>query len=164
MKKINLILAIFVGIFFLTGCRNEKANQDNWSSIKEEKKIIIGLDDTFVPMGFRDKDGKLTGFDIDLATAVFKEYGINVEFQPIDWSMKEFELNNGTIDLIWNGYSKTAERAKKVQFTKPYMQNEQELITTKKSGIISFAQMKGKVLGHKMALLVMMRLLSNRKS
>ena len=62
---------------------------------------------------FRDKDGKLTGFDIDLATAVFKEYGINVEFQPIDWSMKEFELNNGTIDLIWNGYSKTDERAKK---------------------------------------------------
>ncbi|OQO70728.1 amino acid ABC transporter substrate-binding protein [Enterococcus villorum] len=147
MKKISLLLAIFAGIIFLSGCRNEKADKDNWATIQEEKKIIIGLDDTFVPMGFRDKEGKLTGFDIDLATAVFKEYGINVVFQPIDWSMKEFELNNGTIDLIWNGYSKTAERAKKVQFTKPYMQNEQELITPKKSGITSFAQMKGKLLG-----------------
>ncbi len=81
-----------------------------------QKKIIIGLDDTFVPMGFRDKEGKLTGFDIDLARAVFREYDIKVVFQPIDWSMKEFELNNGTIDLIWNGYTKTAERAKKSNF------------------------------------------------
>lgn len=114
---------------------------------QRRKKIIIGLDDTFVPMGFRDKEGNLTGFDIDLASAVFKEYGINVVFQPIDWSMKEFELTNGTIDLIWNGYSKTAERARKVQFTKPYMKNEQVLITPKKSKIKSFPQMKGKLLG-----------------
>lgn len=80
---------------------------------QRREKIVIGLDDTFVPMGFRDKDGKLTGFDIDLAKAVFEQYGITVDFQPIDWSMKEFELNNGTIDLIWNGYSKTPAREKK---------------------------------------------------
>lgn len=147
MKKISLLLAIVAGIVFLSGCRNEKTDKDNWSTIQSEKKIIIGLDDTFVPMGFRDKEGKLTGFDIDLARAVFREYDIKVVFQPIDWSMKEFELNNGTIDLIWNGYTKTAERAKKVQFSKPYMQNEQVLITTKKSGITSFAQMKDKILG-----------------
>ena len=110
MKKFSFVLAIIAGIILLSGCTNKKATEDNWSTIKEEKKVIVGLDDTFVPMGFRDKDGKLTGFDIDLATAVFKEYGINVEFQPIDWSMKEFELNNGTIDLIWNGYSKPPPR------------------------------------------------------
>lgn len=79
---------------------------------QRREKIVIGLDDTFVPMGFRDKDGKLTGFDIDLAKAVFEQYGITVDFQPIDWSMKEFELNNGTIDLIWNGYSKNAGKRK----------------------------------------------------
>lgn len=147
MKKFSFVLAIIAGIILLSGCTNKKTTEDNWSTIKEEKKVIVGLDDTFVPMGFRDKDGKLTGFDIDLATAVFKEYDINVEFQPIDWSMKEFELNNGTIDLIWNGYSKTDERAKKVQFTKPYMENSQVLITPKKSGITSFAHMKDKIIG-----------------
>lgn len=136
-----------MGIFILSGCTNQRTAQESWPRINEEKKIIIGLDDTFVPMGFRDKEGKLTGFDIELAKAVFDEYGITVEFQPIDWSMKEFELNNGTIDLIWNGYSKTEERAKKVQFTNPYMENDQVLITPKNSGITSFSQMKGKILG-----------------
>lgn len=129
------------------GCSNKKTSADNWATINEEKKIVIGLDDTFVPMGFRDKDGKLTGFDIDLAKAVFEQYGITVDFQPIDWSMKEFELNNGTIDLIWNGYSKTPAREKKVQFTKPYMENDQVLITPKESGITNFGQMNNKRLG-----------------
>lgn len=64
-------------------------------------------------MGFEDRDGTYTGFDVDLANAVFKEYGIKVNWQPIDWDMKETELNNGTIDLIWNGYSMTKEREEK---------------------------------------------------
>lgn len=61
-------------------------------------------------MEFEQKNGQYTGFDIDLANAVFKEYGIKVNWQPIDWDMKETELTNGTIDLIWNGYSATDER------------------------------------------------------
>lgn len=147
MKRISFIFLFFIGLFVLSGCTNERTATESWPRINEEKKIIVGLDDSFVPMGFRDKDGKLTGFDIELAKAVFDQYGINVEFQPIDWSMKEFELNNGTIDLIWNGYSKTTEREKKVQFTNTYMENDQILITPKSSGITSFAQMKDKILG-----------------
>ena len=59
---------------------------------RTNQKVVIGLDDTFVPMGFRQKNGQLAGYDIDLAKAVFKRYGINVDFQTIDWSMKETEL------------------------------------------------------------------------
>ncbi len=70
------------------------------------------MDDTFVPMGFREKNGSLEGFDIDLARAVFKRYGIKADFQTIDWSMKETELRNQTIDLIWNGYTVTPQRKK----------------------------------------------------
>lgn len=147
MKKTSFLFALIAGLLLFAGCSNKKTSADNWATINEEKKIVIGLDDTFVPMGFRDKDGKLTGFDIDLAKAVFEQYGITVDFQPIDWSMKEFELNNGTIDLIWNGYSKTPAREKKVQFTKPYMENDQVLITPKESGITNFGQMNNKRLG-----------------
>lgn len=82
-------------------------------------------------MGFEQKNGQYVGFDINLANAVFKEYGVKVNWQPIDWDMKETELTNGTIDLIWNGYSATDERWKKVQFTIPYMKNEQVLVTKK---------------------------------
>ena len=150
MKKIRLI-AILLGIFFLaTGCENlqKKADtQDTWSQIEKKKTVIVGLDDSFVPMGFRTKSGKLVGFDIDLAKAVFKLYGIKVDFQPIDWSMKETELRNGTIDLIWNGYSKTPQRAKKTAFSNPYLKNRQVLVVKKKSRINSFKQMDGKSLG-----------------
>ena len=61
-------------------------------------------------MGFEQKDGTYAGFDIDLANQVFEFYGIRVNWQPIDWDMKETELKNGTIDAIWNGYSATDER------------------------------------------------------
>lgn len=134
-------------ILIATGCTKQKPNGNTWEIINQEKKVVIGLDDTFVPMGFRDEDGKITGFDVDLAKAVFKQYGITVDFQAIDWSMKELELTNGTIDLIWNGYTKTPAREKKVQFSNPYMENDQVLVTTKKSGITSFDQMNGKIIG-----------------
>ena len=64
--------------------------------------MIIGLDDTFAPMGFRDKKDKLVGLDIDLANAVAKELGVKVKFQPIDWEAKEAELKSKKIDCIWN--------------------------------------------------------------
>ena len=103
-KKYSLaLLVICCSLLLFAGCGKRKSNEDQWTRINEEKRIIIGLDDSFVPMGFQDKSGKIVGFDVDLAKAVFKLYGISVDFQPIDWSMKETELNTGNIDAIWNG-------------------------------------------------------------
>ncbi|MBP2098769.1 amino acid ABC transporter substrate-binding protein [Enterococcus rivorum] len=153
MKKRNVaILLMGLLMVFITACGNTKektaeTKKDQWSTIEKNKKIVIGLDDTFVPMGFRDKSDEIVGFDIDLAKAVFAEYGIEPEFQPIDWSMKESELKNGTIDLIWNGYTVTEEREKNVAFSIPYMKNKQELVVLANSGIKSTDNMKEKVLG-----------------
>ncbi|MDT2521781.1 amino acid ABC transporter substrate-binding protein [Enterococcus raffinosus] len=148
MKKIILGMVAVLTLVTLTACgKKEASSTDSWKTIEEDKKVTIGLDDTFVPMGFKDEDGKIVGFDVDLAKAVFKEYGIKADFQPIDWSMKENELENGTIDLIWNGYTVTKSREKKVLFTDPYAQNEQVLVTKKDSGITNAEGMKGKILG-----------------
>lgn len=149
MKKFVLGMVAVAAIVTLAACGSKKEASDtnSWKTIEKDKKVTIGLDDTFVPMGFKDDDGKIVGFDVDLAKAVFKEYGIEVKFQPIDWSMKENELDNGTIDLIWNGYTVTKSREKKVLFSDPYAQNEQVLVTKKDSGITDAEGMKGKVLG-----------------
>lgn len=113
-----------------TSQNNQTTSQvDEWNRIKKTKQITIDLDDTFVPMGFRDKNGKLIGFDVDLANAVFKTMGITVKWQPIDWSMKETELNTGNIDAIWNGYTKTAAREKQVAFSETYHNATQVLVT-----------------------------------
>lgn len=98
-------------------------------------------------MGFRDSSGQIAGFDIDLATKVFDNLGIKVKWQPIDWSMKETELNTGNIDAIWNGYTKTADRAKKVSFSKPYHNVPLALVVKKPSVVTKYSDMKGKTLG-----------------
>lgn len=148
-KKFSSIVVLLCFIFVLSACstKTSKEKNDNWSQYKSEKSITIGFDNTFVPMGFKDKSGKTTGFDIDLANAVFSEYGIKVKWQPINWDLKETELKNGKIDLIWNGYSITNERKEKVSFSNTYMKNEQVLVTKKTSNITSFSEMKGKTLG-----------------
>lgn len=145
-----LLLVLVVPTLMLSGCQSvtHKAHtEDTWNRIERRGKVTVGLDDSFVPMGFRQKNGKLVGYDIDLARAVFKQYGIKVDFQTIDWSMKETELNNGTIDLIWNGYTITDARKKTVLFSRPYAQNQQILVTKKSSNIHNFADMQGKTLG-----------------
>lgn len=149
MKKILLLLSCCF-MFVLAGCSNVQHTADttdHWSQLAKKKTVVVGLDDSFVPMGFERKNGQLAGYDIDLAKAVFKLYGMKVSFQTIDWSMNATELRNGTIDLIWNGFSITPERQKKLAFSRPYLKNRQILVVRKNSQIHNFAQMQGKQLG-----------------
>ena len=153
MKKrkgiLGLLALVGVAVMSLAGCTQLASNPkvDNWDKYQQQKSITVGFDNTFVPMGFEEKNGNYAGFDIELAQYVSKKLGITVHFQPIDWDMKETELQNGTIDAIWNGYSATDERREKVAFTIPYMQNTQILVVKKTSGIHSVKDMTGKVLG-----------------
>lgn len=150
MKKSILafvvVLVIITGVF--TGCSKESnGNGAAASKLGGKEAIVVGLDDTFVPMGFKDEKGELTGFDVELAREVFKRLGLNVKFQAIDWAMKETELNSGNIDLIWNGYTITNERMEKVAFTKPYMENRQVIITLSNSNIGKKSELNGKRVG-----------------
>ena len=153
MKKrkgiLGLLALVGVTVMTLAGCTQLASNPkvDNWDKYQQQKSITVGFDNTFVPMGFEEKNGDYAGFDIELAQYVSKKLGITDHFQPIDWDMKETELQNGTIDAIWNGYSATDERREKVAFTIPYMQNTQILVVKKTSGIHSVEDMTGKVLG-----------------
>ncbi|MGG1940554.1 amino acid ABC transporter substrate-binding protein [Paenibacillus polymyxa] len=117
------------------------------SGAKDSSKLIIGIDDKFAPMGFRDENNELTGFDIDYAKAAGEQMGKQVEFQPIDWSAKESELNSGRIDLIWNGYTITDERKEKVLFTKPYLKNSQVIVVPATSSLSKLADLASKTVG-----------------
>ncbi|GEK34161.1 amino acid ABC transporter substrate-binding protein [Kurthia sibirica] len=142
MKKLSFLfvtILVFVGV--LAGCSSSDSSKD------KAKELVVGVDDQFAPMGFRDEDNKLVGFDIDYAKAAAKEMGYTIKFQPIDWSTKEAELQSGRIDLIWNGYTITDDRKKKVLFTKPYLENAQVVVTKADSTITSLADLKGKKVG-----------------
>jgi len=137
LKKVKLAVLLILTAILAVGCAAQ-------SSQPETEELIMGLDDTFAPMGFRDEKGELVGFDVDLANEVAERIGVTIKFQPIDWSMKETELNAGNIDLIWNGYTITAERQEKVAFTKPYLENSQIIVTLAGSDINTKADLAGK--------------------
>jgi polar amino acid transport system substrate-binding protein len=141
MKRIaTMVLAIAAVFSLLTACSSK-------TSSSKDDTLIIGIDDKFAPMGFRDENNKIVGFDIDLAKAAAEKMGKKVKFQPIDWKTKESELSSGRIDLIWNGYTITDDRKKKVLFTKPYLKNAQVVITRKDSKLTKLSDLEGKVVG-----------------
>lgn len=143
MKK---LITLLMGLMLLAGCTNTAdKNEDSFDALMEKGEIVVGLDDTFVPMGFRNPQGELVGFDVDLAKEIFGRIGITPKFQPIDWSLKESELNSGNIDLIFNGYTITEARKEKVNFSDPYMDNTQIIITMASSDISSKADLTDKV-------------------
>lgn len=128
MKKrliaLSMAAVMIFSLLVFTGCGGGSDEGKD-----EGNKIVVGLDDTFAPMGFRNEDGELVGFDIDLATAVADEIGMDVEFKPIDWDAKEMELKSGTIDCVWNGMSITPEREESMALSNKYLNNKIVLMT-----------------------------------
>ncbi len=115
------------------------ATDGSWTKIAEAKKIIIGYT-LFAPIAYKDGDGAdapLKGFDIDLAKAVIaylnEKYETEVvcEFIVIDWNSKESMLENGSIDLVWNGMTITPEREAEMCISLPYMANKQVAVIKK---------------------------------
>ncbi len=127
MKKVYQLFMSFIALGLLLIVPDAVITAE--AAETEKETFIVGLDDTFAPMGFRDEQGELIGFDIDLSQAVADLLGYTFEYQPIDWSMKEQELNAGNIDMIWNGYGVTPEREALVLMSEPYIEDTQIIVT-----------------------------------
>ena len=124
------------------------AADDSWDKIVEKGEIVLGMDDAFPPMGYTDTTtGEIIGFDVDVATEVFSRLGVELNLQPIEWSTKEMELDGGNVDLLWNGYSYTEERAEKQTLSDAYMKNNQVILFKEDSSYQSLADLAGKSLG-----------------
>jgi len=150
MKKITaLIAASLTASLILAACgkKDEAPVAAEASAPAAVTKIVVGLDDHFPPMGFRDEKNELVGFDIDMAKEAAKRLGMEVEFKPIDWSAKEAELNGKRIDVLWNGLTITEERKANIGFTAPYLENRQIVIVAANSPVKTKADLAGKVVG-----------------
>ncbi len=145
LKVIGLVL-----IMALVISLSVVAEDDSLARIKEDGKFVVGLDDTFAPMGFRDEDGNLVGFDIDLAEAAAERMGVEVEFKPVEWDGVILSLRSGLIDVIWNGMTITEKREEMINFTKPYMNNRQVIAVNNNSDIETFSDLEGKIVGLQM--------------
>lgn len=109
--------------------------------------FVVGLDDSFPPMGFRNESNEIVGYDVDLAREVCRRRGWELKLQPIDWNAKEMELNTRKIDCIWNGFTITPERQKAICFTPPYLKNAQVVVVRQTAGFQKLADLAGRKVG-----------------
>ena len=95
--------------------------------VKEKGTLVVGITE-FEPMDYQDTSGNWIGFDADLAKAFAESLGVEVQFQPIDWDSKTFELEGKTIDVVWNGMTLTEEVKASMECSNPYFNNAQVVV------------------------------------
>lgn len=141
MKKILALLLALSMVFVLGACKAKE---------EEKKVLVVGYTD-YAPMNYTDEaTGELVGFDTELAKAVFGNLGYEVMFKEIKWENRYTDLDSGTIDCIWNGFTCNTKdddgiaRADKVDFSYNYMENRQVIVVKKDAGIASAADLVGK--------------------
>ncbi len=149
MKKYILLvlIMIIVASLVLTGCNETAGGDKSWDNVKAKGVFVMGLDDSFPPMGFKDDKGEVVGFDVDAAREVCKRLGVELKLQSIEWTAKNQELDTGNIDCIWNGFSISEERKEQVLFTEPYMNNRMVLVVNTSSNLTKLADFEGKKVG-----------------
>ena len=145
MRKLLALFTVVLALF-LSAC-TEEGNTNSLEVVQEQGYMILGLDDTFAPLGFRDEDGEVVGFDIDLANAVAEKLGIELRIQPIEWDSKVLELNAGNIDMIWNGLSITDSRKETINFSEPYLSNRQIVLVKGGTTVNSVDDLSGLTVG-----------------
>ena len=143
MKKFMALLLVAGMTLSLTACggSTDTAKTDQADG---KDTFTVGFDQDFPPFGYVGDDGEFTGFDIEMATECAARMGKKIVLQPIDWDAKDMELEAGTIDCIWNGFTMNG-REDQYTWTDPYMDNSQVVVVKKDSGINTLADLAGKV-------------------
>ncbi len=146
MKKLLALMLVLTTAIFAVGCGGAA---DKGGAPQSSKKIVVGLDDNYPPMGFKDENNEIVGFDIDLAKEAAKRLGREVEFKAIDWASKEAELKSGRVDILWNGLDITEKRKENMLFSDPYMDNKQIVfvLKSKPAAIQDEKDLAGKIIG-----------------
>lgn len=171
MKKINflpLVLIVMALLISACGNNNKGANTSNASaggneansgkadttavatlaSVKASGKLRIGTEGTYAPFTYHDAAGKLTGFDVDIATEVSKRLGVQPEFIETQWDGMFAGLNSKRFDTVFNEVSINDEHKQKYDFSDPYIVSKAVLIVSEDNNDIKkFADLKGKKAG-----------------
>ncbi len=149
-KKIGFIFVLVVIAFLVMGSASagffdflNPGNGGSSNTNNDDSKFIVGFDSEFPPYGYSDGKGGYTGFDLDLAQEVCNRNNWTLVKQPINWDTKDAELNSGSIDCIWNGFTING-RENDYTWSDPYVDNKQVVVVKSSSNINSLSDLKGK--------------------
>ena len=145
-KKIGIILGVALLVFLVIGASSAGLFDflgDSETADNDDSTLVVGFDAEFPPYGYKDDNGEYVGFDLDLAQEVCDRNGWTLVKQPIDWDAKDSELDSGSIDCIWNGFTING-REDDYTWSEPYIDNKQVVVVKTDSGINSLADLEGK--------------------
>ncbi len=166
-KTVSIMVAATMALSLFAGCGSSKdtATEDTSKTESTETTdessenasaettdessrttFIVGFDAEYPPYGYMDDDGEYTGFDLELAQAVCDKEGWELVKKPINWDSKDMELNSGSIDCIWNGFTMNG-REDDYTFSVPYVDNSQVIVVAENSGIEQLGDLAGKTVG-----------------
>lgn len=169
-KTIALVLALMMVLVVFAACSSSSSSTEpateseaasTESAVTEESasatqaasgnygegyELKLGFDAEYPPYGYIDDDGSYTGFDIELAEAVCEKLGWTLKPIPVNWPSKDMELQSGSIDCIWNGFTFTG-REDEYTWSIPYADNDQVVLVSKNSGIETLDDLKDKTVG-----------------
>lgn len=161
-KVISVLIAAGMMISLFSGCGSkdsaadapaetkkesqEEAKDEKGDASGEKTTFTVGFDAEYPPYGYMDENGEYTGFDLELAEAVCELEGWELVKKPINWDSKDMELNSGSIDCIWNGFTMNG-REEEYTFSVPYVDNSQVIVVAKDAGIEKLTDLAGKTVG-----------------
>ena len=166
-KTVSIMVAATMALSLFAGCGSSKdtATEDTGKTESTETTdessenasaettdessrttFTVGFDAEYPPYGYMDDDGEYTGFDLELAQAVCDKEGWELVKKPINWDSKDMELNSGSIDCIWNGFTMNG-REDDYTFSVPYVDNSQVIVVAENSGIEQLSDLAGKTVG-----------------
>lgn len=167
MKKLVFTALISTLLLGIAGCGNSTAPanpnqseapdqsaaapQNLLEKVKAEGKLVIGTEGTYAPFTFHDQSGKLTGYDIDVATEVAKRLGVEPVFQETQWDAMFAGLDSKRFDLIANEVGIRPDRQEKYDFSSPYSVSRAVLVAHKDNETVKdFPDIKGLKAGQSM--------------
>lgn len=139
MKKkfLSVLLCAGLAVSMLAGCgssndtkgedKKAEATDSDLEYVKDKGTLVVGITD-FEPMDYKDDNGEWIGFDADMAKAFAESIGVKAEFVEIDWDNKILELDNKSIDCVWNGMTLTDEVTSSMECTDAYLNNAQVVV------------------------------------
>lgn len=127
MKKLLCLVLSLAMCICLFSCGKKDSAESDLAYVKEKGTLVVGITN-FEPMDYPDSDGNWIGFDADMAKAYAESIGVSAQFIEIDWDNKILELNNKSIDCVWNGMTLTNEVKSSMECSNPYCNNAQVVV------------------------------------
>lgn len=146
-KALVTLMAVVMAAVLLVGCGGGNSSSTATDSTTEQAVVFKhGFDLDYRPYSYIDDNGENAGFDVEMAQAVCDYYGWEYQAVPFNWDAKDAELDAGSCDCIWSGFTMNG-REDDYLWSEPYSDNTQMIMVKKESGIETLKDLAGKKVG-----------------